>query len=67
MRALTSAYFPGITTRIDDNVDISRAKLESTSIIFFQLKLSNRERFSEKNFDEIFTFYVFMFLWAVAL
>ena len=62
MRALTSAYFPGITTRIDDNVDISRAKLESTSIIFFQLKLSNRERFSEKNFDEIFTFYVFMFL-----
>ena len=62
MRALTSTYFPGITTRIDDNVDISRAKLESTSIIFFQLKLSNRERFSEKNFDEIFTFYVFMFL-----
>ena len=62
MRALTSAYFPGITTRIDENVDISRAKLESTSIIFFQLKLSNRERFSEKNFDEIFTFYVFMFL-----
>ena len=62
MRALTSAYFPGITTRIDNNVDISRAKLESTSIIFFQLKLSNRERFSEKNFDEIFTFYVFMFL-----
>ena len=62
MRALTSTYFPGITTRIDGNVDISRAKLESTSIIFFQLKLSNRERFSEKNFDEIFTFYVFMFL-----
>ena len=62
MRALTSTYFPGITTRIDGNVDISHAKLESTSIIFFQLKLSNRERFSEKNFDEIFTFYVFMFL-----
>ena len=62
MRALTSAYFPEITTKIDDNVDISRAKLENTSIIFFQLKLSNRERFLEKNFNEIFTLYVFMFL-----
>ena len=62
MRALTSAYFPEIKTKIDDNVDISRAKLENTSIIFFQLKLSNRERLLEKNFNEIFTLYVFMFL-----
>ena len=43
MRALASSFFPGITRNIDDNVGISRAKLENTSLIFFQLKLSNRE------------------------
>ena len=48
MRALTSAYFPWITTKIDDNVDTSRAKLENNSIIFFQLKLLNREPFLKK-------------------
>ena len=55
MRALTSAYCPWITTKIDDNVHISRAKLENNSIIFFQLKLLNREPFLKKKFNEIFT------------
>ena len=43
MRALASSFFPGITRNIDGNVGISREKLENTSLIFFQLKLSNRE------------------------
>ena len=42
---------PLITTKIDDNVDISRSKLENTSIIFLQLQLSNREPFFKKNFS----------------
>ena len=52
---LSLACFRGITTKIDDNVDILRAKLENTSIIFLQLKLSNKKPFFEKGFHEIFT------------
>ena len=48
---LSLACYPEITTKIDDNVEISRAKLENASMIFLQLKLSNRETFFKKNFS----------------
>ena len=50
MRALEFSLFSRITTKIDDNVDMSRVKIENTSIIFLQLKLSNREPFFKKTF-----------------
>ena len=52
---LSLACFPGITTKIDNNGDISRAKLENTSMVFLQLKLSNRKPFFKKTFHEFFT------------
>ena len=45
MRALEFSLFSRDNNKIDDNVDISHAKIENTSMIFLQLKLSNREPF----------------------
>ena len=55
MQALEFSLFPGVTTKIDGSIDILRTKLENTSMIFPQLKLSNREPFFKKTFHEIFT------------
>ena len=54
MRVFEFSLFSRIATKIDDNVDISLSKLENTSMILLQFKLSNRESF-KKTFHEFFT------------
>ena len=46
---MSLARFPGIKTKIDDNVVISRAKIEKILIIFLQLGFQ-MENLSLKNF-----------------
>ena len=58
---MSLARFPGIKTKIDDNVVISRAKLEKIFDNFPSIRLSNGEPFLKKFFYECFTagrFYV---------
>ena len=57
------SLFSRITTKIDDNVDISLSKLENTSMILLQLKLSNRESFKKLFMNFLLShgrFYVFV-------
>ena len=55
------ARFPGIKTKIDDNVVISRAKLEKILIIFLQLGFQMENLSLKKFFMNVLLLDDFMF------